>query len=385
MTEEQTHTPTAVINTITQSVNDNDLTKLAAAAGKLTTRQLVSTLERLSARQRAVAYRLLPKQRALEVFDALQPALQGELVEALQDAEVAALFAELNPDDRVWLMDELPATVAQRLLRGLPERDRQLTAEVLGYPQDSIGRRASPEVVATHPELTAAETLRRLRLRVDDAETVYTLPVVDHERRVVGVVSLRDLIGAEDDVLIESLMQEAHTAVATEDAEIAARRCTDLELLALPVVDSESRLVGILTIDDAVRILQHEESEDVARQGGVEPLNRPYLATPVLTLVRSRVVWLLVLALGATLHCPGSLGVRGDTRAVDRAGAVRAAADRHRRQHGQPSGDHRHSRARARRRASTRRREGAYPRNARGCPARAHVGNARVRHHERDL
>ncbi|MGO1236251.1 MAG: magnesium transporter [Microbacterium gubbeenense] len=301
MTEEQTHTPTAVINTITQSVNDNDLTKLAAAAGKLTTRQLVSTLERLSARQRAVAYRLLPKQRALEVFDALQPALQGELVEALQDAEVAALFAELNPDDRVWLMDELPATVAQRLLRGLPERDRQLTAEVLGYPQDSIGRRASPEVVATHPELTAAETLRRLRLRVDDAETVYTLPVVDHERRVVGVVSLRDLIGAEDDVLIESLMQEAHTAVATEDAEIAARRCTDLELLALPVVDSESRLVGILTIDDAVRILQHEESEDVARQGGVEPLNRPYLATPVLTLVRSRVVWLLVLALGATL------------------------------------------------------------------------------------
>lgn len=107
----ETQTSTAVINTITQSVNDRDLTRLAAAAGKLTSRQLVGVLERLNARQRAVVYRLLPKQRALDVFEGLEPALQGELVAALQDSEVAVLFAQLDPDDRVWLLDELPALV----------------------------------------------------------------------------------------------------------------------------------------------------------------------------------------------------------------------------------------------------------------------------------
>src|SRR5690606_34196222 len=112
---------------------------------------------------------------------------------------------------------------------------------------------------------------------------------------------LLDLLGADDTTSVGTLMSDPQLALATEDAEAAARRCADLRVLALPVVDSESRLVGILTIDDAVRILEREESEDAARQGGVEPLGRPYLSTPILSLVRSRVVWLLVLAIGATL------------------------------------------------------------------------------------
>lgn len=301
MTDEKVTAPDAVIETIQQSLNSNDLTRLAAAIGKLTTWQLVDELERLGARQRAVVYRLLPKQQALEVFEALAPALQGEIVESLQDTEVAALFAELDPDDRVWLLDELPALVARRLLQGLPAGERELTAVVLGYPADSIGRRMSPEVVTTHPGLTVAQTMARLRPRIHDAETVYTVPVLDNGRRVVGVVSLRDLLGADDDAVVSSIMSDPYTALATEEAEVAARRCADLGVLALPVVDSESRLVGILTIDDAVRILEVEESKDAARQGGAEPLNRPYLSTPVLSIVRSRVVWLLVLAVGATL------------------------------------------------------------------------------------
>src|SRR5690606_8984416 len=110
-----------------------------------------------------------------------------------------------------------------------------------------------------------------------------------------------DLLAADDTTTIDALMKDARTTVADTDAEIAARECTDLGLLAVPVVDSEDRLVGILTIDDAVRILKREESEDAARQGGVEPLGRPYLSTPVVKIVRSRIVWLLVLAVGATL------------------------------------------------------------------------------------
>jgi magnesium transporter len=125
--------------------------------------------------------------------------------------------------------------------------------------------------------------------------------VVDDHRRVVGVVGLRDLLGAEGSTVVGTMMRTAHPGSADTDAEAVARRCADQGLLAVPIVDSESRLVGILTIDDAVRILQREENEDLARQGGAEPLRRPYLTTPVLQIVRSRIVWLLVLAIGAAL------------------------------------------------------------------------------------
>src|SRR5690606_27702101 len=131
--------------------------------------------------------------------------------------------------------------------------------------------------------------------------TVYTLPVTDNQRVLVGVVSLRELLNAAPDATVAELMKPAHWVRATEAAELAARRCADLKLLALPVVDNETRLVGILTVDDALRILESAESEDQARIGGAEPLRRPYLTTPVSGLVRSRVVWLLVLAVGATL------------------------------------------------------------------------------------
>lgn len=283
------------------ALDDRDLTAAAAALATEPTDRVVAALERLDRRRRAVAFRLLTKDRALAVFEDLTPGLQGDLVRGLQDAEVAAIFAGLDPDDRVWLLDELPAALAPRLLRGLPPAERRLTAEVLGYPRGSIGRRMSPEYVSVRPDHTAAEALVRVRYRIDEAETVYTLPALDGGRRVVGVVSLRDLLGAEDDTPVGALMRDAQTVLADSDAEAAARRCADQGLLALPVVDHESRLVGILTIDDAVRILEREESEDAARQGGVEPLRRPYLATPVAEIVRSRVVWLLVLALGATL------------------------------------------------------------------------------------
>ncbi|GAB48612.1 magnesium transporter, partial [Mobilicoccus pelagius] len=219
----------------------------------------------------------------------------------LKDEDVASVFTEMEPDDRVSLLDELPASVATRLLQALSPSERDLTATVLGYPEGSIGRRMSPEYVTAHPHLTAEETLGRVRAGLAGAETVYTLPVVDDRRRLVGVVGLRDLMSATPDHLVADLLDEPHSARATDDAETAARWCADLRLLALPVVDDEGRLVGILTVDDALRILEDAESEDQARIGGSEPLRRPYLATPVLAIVRSRVVWLLVLAVGATL------------------------------------------------------------------------------------
>lgn len=301
MTTQQIHVIDELTAEILQQLANQDLAALAATLAPVPDAELVSVFERLTLRQRAVIFRLLPKETAVAVFDALDPALQGDLLEGLHDTEVARLFAELDPDDRAWLLEEVPAVLATRLLRDLPGSERALTAALLGYPQGSVGRRMTPEYVSVRERATVAIALDRVRDRLADAETVYTIPVLDNARRIVGIVSLRELLAADPNAEISTLMQEAHTAKAADSAEEAARRCTDLSLLALPIVDSEQRLVGMLTIDDAVRILEFEESEDSARQGGTEPLRRPYLSTPVRTLVRSRVVWLLVHAVGATL------------------------------------------------------------------------------------
>ena len=282
-------------------LDHRDLPGIAALLSTASAEQLVSLLERLPLRHGAVVYRLLPKDRALEVFERLSPGFQSDLIHGLQDSDVAAIFAGLEPDDRVWLLDELPAGLAPRLLQGLSERERQLTADVLGYPKGSVGRRMSPEYVSTRAVHTVAEALERVRARLDDAETVYTLPVLDDGRQVLGIVSLRALLHAEPHEVVSAIMRPVEAVTAYETAEAAARRCAELRALALPIVDSESRLVGILTLDDAVRILEHEGTEDTARQGGVEPLRRPYFATPIRRLVSSRIVWLLVLAVGATL------------------------------------------------------------------------------------
>lgn len=301
MTAQLTPDALELLDAVQPHLESSDFPGLVEVLTPASAEQLSLLLERLTAQQQAVVYRLLPKDRAIEVFELLSPAMQGDLVHALQDTEVAAIFADLDPDDRVWLLDELPAALAPRLLHGLTPKERQLTAEVLGYPKGSVGRRMSPEYVSARAGTTVEDALARVHDRLDEAETIYTLPILDDSRHVVGIVSLRDLMRADASATVSTVMQEPDVATAYQVAESAARKCANLGHLALPIVDKESRLVGVLTIDDAVKILEQEESEDVARQGGVEPLRRPYFATPVRALVSSRIVWLLVLAIGATL------------------------------------------------------------------------------------
>ena len=289
-----------LVSAIEQALDGPDLPKLTAELAELNSPQIVGVIERLNEKDRAIVFRLLAKPIAIDVFEGLATSLQSEIVEALHSKEVADIFSNLDPDDRVSLLDELPAGVAQRLLRGLSIKERNLTSEVLGYPQGSIGRRMSPEFIAIKQSETVSQALSKVRSKVLDAETIYTLPVIDSAKALVGVVSLRDLMKAQPRTKIQKIMQEPFSVNASDDEEFAARTCSDLKVLALPVVDNESRLVGILTVDDALRILEEEESEDAARIGGSEPLRRPYLSTPVFSIVRSRVVWLLVLALGAT-------------------------------------------------------------------------------------
>jgi magnesium transporter len=258
-------------------------------------------LSRLPREQRAVPFRLLARDRALEVFELLDPSVQQELLEGLRDANVRQLFEDLDPDDRARLTEEMPAKVARRLLAGLSPNERRLTATLLGYPEDSAGRLMSPEVASLRAGMTAADALDRLRRIGRSAETIYALPVTDDRRRLVGVLGLRDLVLAPPESPVGDLMDtNVFSARVDSDQEEVARLIREADLLALPIVDGEDRLVGIVTVDDALEVLEEEETEDVARAGGADPLGRPYLATSILQLARSRVVWLMLfIAAGA--------------------------------------------------------------------------------------
>jgi len=264
--------------------------------------EIADELSRLPRESRAVPFRLLARDRALEVFERLDPALQQELLEGLRETNVRQLFEEMDPDDRARLTEEMPAKVARRLLAGLSANERQLTATLLGYAEDSAGRLMSPEVASLRAGMTVADALERLRRIGRSAETIYALPVTDDHRRLVGALGLRDLVLADPATLIGDLMDtDVFSARVDADQEVVARLVRDADLLALPIVDGEDRLVGIVTVDDAMEVLEEEETEDLARAGGAEPLGRPYMATSVLQIARSRVVWLLFLIVAATL------------------------------------------------------------------------------------
>jgi len=264
--------------------------------------EIAEELSRLPVADRAISFRLLPKDRALEVFELLDPLHQQELLEGLRDATVRELVEDMDPDDRARLIDEMPAKVAKQVLAGLSPRERALTATLLGYPENSAGRVMSPEVVNLKANQTVGDALARIRRIGGSAETIYALPVTDDARRLVGALGLRDLVLADPNKQVGDLMdREVYSGRVDQDQEEIARLIQEADLLALPIVDTEERLVGIVTVDDAMRILEEEQTEDVARAGGAEPLEHPYLSVSILGLARSRIVWLMILIVAATL------------------------------------------------------------------------------------
>ncbi len=258
-------------------------------------------LGRMDRVERASAFRLLPKDRALEVFEDLDVPLQHELIEELRGAATAEIFIALHPDDRASMLEELPAGIVAQLLSGLSRHERDMTTDLLGYPERSIGRRMTPEVVHIPGNATVGQALARVRAQGHDAETIYVLPVVGEGRKVTGVVSLRRLFLTPDDVRVGEVSSEPVMVRARDDQEDAARVVRDNGMIAVPVVDDEERLLGILTVDDAMRILAQEEAEDAARTGATAPLGRPYLSVGPFALVKARVGWLLILVAAATL------------------------------------------------------------------------------------
>ena len=272
--------------TLSDRIRAHDVPRLRAWLTETATLDIAEEFARLEPGERAVLFRLLDKDRALAVFEALDPIHQQELLEALRADQVRELVEEMDPDDRARLLDEMPAKVANRLQQGLSPAERQKTSVLLGYPPESAGRIMTPEYVSLRASMTATDALAKVRRSGGEVVTLRVLPVTDDQRRLVGVVDLPSLVTAEPSTRVGDLMRtEVHSVAVDADQEVAARLIQEADLIALPVVDAENRLVGIITVDDAMEILEAEETEDIIRTGGAEPLERPYLAANVVFLV----------------------------------------------------------------------------------------------------
>jgi magnesium transporter len=249
-------------------------------------------IKELPPERQAIAFRLLSKTQATEVFEYLPPEVQESLISSLQDVQVHQIIEAMRPDDRAELFDELPARVVRRLLAQMSSGERQATATILGYPEGTAGRVMTTEYVRLRQGLTVGEALSKIRQSDQDKETVYYAYVTDDERRLVRVVSLRQLLFSIPDALIRDVASDrvikAHTTMPQEEVAQLMKR---YDLLALPVVDREDRLVGIITIDDVIDILEEEATEDIQKLAGVSG-DEAALSHPAVT-IRKRLPWLL--------------------------------------------------------------------------------------------
>lgn len=259
-------------------------------------------IEGLTGEDIVIAFRALHKDTAAEVFSYLSYDMQEKIVKSITDQEIAHIINELFVDDAADFLEEMPASVVKRVLKNASPDTRELINQFLQYPPGSAGSIMTAEFVGLKKTMTVQEAFARIRRDAVDRETVYTCYVMDENRHLEGVITVRQLFMAPDDVLIEEIMDTKIISVTTtDDQERVARLFAKYDLLSLPVVDQENRLVGIITVDDVVHVITQEATEDFQLMAATSPSERPYLKTGVWTLARNRVVWLAVLMLSATV------------------------------------------------------------------------------------
>ncbi|MBW4561102.1 MAG: magnesium transporter [Mojavia pulchra JT2-VF2] len=257
---------------------------------------IAEAIEGLPEAMHGLAFRLLSKHEAIEVYEYLDYSVQERLIEELRSQDVRDIVDKMSPDDRARLFDELPAKVVNRLLEQLSPTERQATAQLLGYEADTAGRIMTPELISLKENFTVSQALERIRRLANASEMIYYLYVTDGARQLTGIVSLRQLVTSQPEQLMGEIMTRDVVFVYTDtDQEEVARLIQRYDFLAVPVVDREQRLVGIITVDDIIDILQQETTEDIYALGGVQSGGDNYFQMNLLEVARKRVVWLLIL------------------------------------------------------------------------------------------
>ena len=248
-----------------------------------------------------MVYRLLPKEIAADVFANLEVEEQETIINSVTDTELAAIVEELYVDDAVDMMEELPANVVKRVMRTATPATRNLINQYLKYPENSAGSIMTAEFIDLKKYMSVKEAFARIRRIGEDRETIYVCYVTSAKRRLEGVVTVKDLLLSDDDTIIEDIMDtNIIFATTTDDQEEVSSKFSDYDLIAIPVVDKEGCLVGIVTVDDVIDVMEQEATEDIEKMAGITPSDRPYSRTSVIEIWRNRIPWLMFLMLSAT-------------------------------------------------------------------------------------
>ena len=263
---------------------------------------IAAVFEDLQSEKTALLFRLLPKEIAAETFVEMDEDTQQLLIHGFSDTELKEVIDELYVDDAVDLIEEMPANVVKRILRQADPQTRKEINEILKYPEDSAGSIMTTECVILRPKMTAEEAIKRIRRTGIDKETIYTCYVTENDLTLIGIVTIKTLLLCDDDEVIENIMEPNVISVNTlDDQELVAQMFNKYNFLALPVVDKEGRLVGIVTVDDAIDVMEEEATEDIQKMAAITPTtDKPYDRIGVFETYLARIPWLLILMISAT-------------------------------------------------------------------------------------
>ncbi|MBQ8203318.1 MAG: magnesium transporter [Clostridia bacterium] len=262
---------------------------------------LAPIFEEIEEKEIPVIFRILPKELAAEVFVEMDSDMQQFLIEAFSDKELREVMDELFMDDTVDIIEEMPANVAKRILKQTSVTTRKMINQLLAYPDDSAGSIMTTEYIDLEKHMTVDEAFDRIRKIGFESESIYTCYVTDRRRKLLGIVSVKDLLLNPKDCIIDDIMDENIIFANTlDDKEDVATQFEKYDLLAIPVVDKENRLVGIVTVDDAIDVIQEEASEDIEKMAAILPSEKTYLKTGVFETFKARIPWLLFLMISAT-------------------------------------------------------------------------------------
>lgn len=284
-----------------QLLDNRDMKQLQRRMEEMNEFDVAEFLSELDDIRMPMVFRLLTKETAAEVFANFEAPDQEKIINSITDSELAGIIEELYVDDAVDMMEELPANVVKRAMRTATPATRNLINQYLRYPENSAGSIMTSEFIDLKKYMSVKESLARIRRIGEDKETIYVCFVISADRKLEGIVTVKDLLLAEDDVIIEDLMdRNVIFASTTEDQESVSEKFSDYDLMALPVVDKEGRLVGIVTVDDIIDVMEQETTEDFEIMAGMTPSDKPYSRTGIFEMWRNRIPWLMFLMLSAT-------------------------------------------------------------------------------------
>ena len=291
---------------IIQLLEEKKLGKLREKLNELNSVDISTILQELDEEvdkdKLLIAFRILSKEKAGEAFTYLEPDMQEKLIHNLTDKELKNVINELYMDDTVDLLEEMPSNVVKRILKNVNQQDRVTINELLKYPEDSAGSIMTTEFVDLKENMTVEEALNKIRKIGLEKETIYYCYVLSAKRNLIGTVDLKKIVVSEKNALIKDLMETNVIKVTTlEDKENVAKALSKYNFLALPVVDNEDKLVGIVTVDDAIDVIQDETTEDLEKMAAIAPSEDTYFSTGTFTHAKNRIVWLLILMLSSTI------------------------------------------------------------------------------------